>query len=139
MKRAALAFLLLTSCNSSTIAHDQQDVFGYADRESVPPKDTRSLLDTETPTTGERGGLRYAEWNEKRRYEGADEFKGFVCLDSCSGHRAGYEWAKARQINDDLDCSGNSWSFIEGCAAYALEREGPPEPIDNPRRELSLY
>ena len=43
------------------------------------------------------------------------------CTDDCSGHNAGYEWAKEKGITDPSDCDGNSESFIEGCEAYANE------------------
>jgi hypothetical protein len=39
------------------------------------------------------------------------------------GHEAGYEWAEENDIDDPDDCGGNSDSFIEGCQAYAEERQ----------------
>lgn len=48
-------------------------------------------------------------------------FGGNLCTDDCSGHRAGYEWAKRKGIRSTLDCGGNSLSFKEGCRTYALE------------------
>ena len=46
-----------------------------------------------------------------------------ACTIDCSGHEAGFEWAKERAIADASDCGGNSASFIEGCEAYAEELE----------------
>lgn len=46
-------------------------------------------------------------------------FMGYPCTDDCSGHRAGYQWAKDSGIDDPDDCRGKSNSFIEGCRAYA--------------------
>ena len=43
------------------------------------------------------------------------------CTEDCSGHNAGWEWAKEHQVFDPDDCSGNSDSFIEGCKAYGEE------------------
>ncbi len=48
-------------------------------------------------------------------------FGGYECTDDCSGHRAGYLWAELKGITDPTDCPvpRNSWSFHEGCLAYA--------------------
>jgi hypothetical protein len=54
-------------------------------------------------------------------------FHGYVCVDTCRGHSAGYEWAEERAITDPDDCPidpHNSHSFTEGCWAYA-GRDGP--------------
>lgn len=42
------------------------------------------------------------------------------CSSDCSGHEAGFEWARENGVNMAWDCpsSGNP-SFIEGCGAYA--------------------
>lgn len=45
-------------------------------------------------------------------------FKSYDCTKDCSGHQAGYAWAKSKGIDDVDDCGGNSQSFIEGCYAY---------------------
>lgn len=42
-----------------------------------------------------------------------------LCTIDCSGHDAGFEWARDNEITDSFDCGGNSQSFIEGCEAYA--------------------
>ena len=42
----------------------------------------------------------------------------FGCTEDCSGHEAGFEWAKQNEITDGW-CGGNSESFVEGCQAYA--------------------
>ncbi|GAB3094511.1 hypothetical protein [Lysobacter terrae] len=47
----------------------------------------------------------------------------YVCTDDCSGHEAGFEWAQENDIGDASDCGGNSQSFIEGCEAFAEERQ----------------
>ena len=48
-------------------------------------------------------------------------FGKYKCTSNCSGHKAGYNWAEKKNINDPSDCSGNSQSFIEGCMEYAEE------------------
>lgn len=54
--------------------------------------------------------------NDKRMY-----FHGYKCKADCSGHEAGYKWAERNDIDDEDDCTGRSWSFIEGCMAYVEE------------------
>lgn len=46
-------------------------------------------------------------------------YKGYKCSNDCSGHKAGYAWAKQHNINVKTQCIGNSQSFIEGCWAFA--------------------
>ena len=41
------------------------------------------------------------------------------CTDDCSGHSAGFEWAKENAAGDPSMCSGNSDSFVEGCEAFS--------------------
>ena len=31
-------------------------------------------------------------------------YGGYECTDDCSGHAAGYEWAKEHEIDDDAKC-----------------------------------
>jgi hypothetical protein len=50
-------------------------------------------------------------------------FGKYSCSLDCSGHRAGYDWAKEKDIQDEEDCEAagehsNSLSFAEGCKAY---------------------
>ena len=47
------------------------------------------------------------------------EFAGQGCTQDCGGHEAGYAWAEEKGITDPDHCGGKSWSFIEGCRAYA--------------------
>lgn len=50
-------------------------------------------------------------------------FKGYACTKDCSGHLAGYNWAKARNIKNPNQCPiDGSNSFTEGCYAYAKEK-----------------
>jgi hypothetical protein len=41
------------------------------------------------------------------------------CTEDCSGHDAGFEWARDQGVTDASECSGDSESFVEGCEAYA--------------------
>ncbi|WP_291207712.1 hypothetical protein [Hyphomonas sp.] len=47
-----------------------------------------------------------------------DIFGSYQCTYDCSGHDAGFEWAKENMILDGYGCSGDSNSFVEGCEAY---------------------
>lgn len=49
------------------------------------------------------------------------------CTQDCSGHEAGFEWARDKDISDPSGCGGNSQSFIEGCEAFAEERQAEAE------------
>jgi len=46
------------------------------------------------------------------------QFKGYRCTKDCSGHKAGYNWAKRKGLNNmrDLPTEVNN-SFKEGCMA----------------------
>jgi hypothetical protein len=60
-------------------------------------------------------------------------YSGYECTDDCSGHAAGYEWAKEHGIEDAANCpEGNSRSFLEGCLAYAQDpNRADPQEDDN--------
>jgi hypothetical protein len=80
---------------------------------------SRDLSAEQLQLRGERGGLTYAAFDQERDATGGDDFHGFTCLESCAGHEAGWRWAEEHSIGDAAECDGNSWSFIEGCVAYA--------------------
>lgn len=69
----------------------------------------------------EKGGESYKEFDQRRDFLSASRgtFAGQGCTQDCSGHDAGYAWAEDKGITDPDDCGGKSWSFIEGCRAYA--------------------
>lgn len=71
----------------------------------------------------EVAGETYDEYDTRRdSLDGSrGTFRGQGCTVNCSGHEAGYAWAEEKGITDPDDCGGNSWSFIEGCQAYAEE------------------
>lgn len=47
----------------------------------------------------------------------------YVCTQDCSGHEAGFEWARDNDVTDSSECGGSSQSFIEGCEAFIEERQ----------------
>ena len=54
------------------------------------------------------------------------------CTVDCSGHEAGFEWAKEEGVTDSSECGGKSDSFIEGCEAYAEALdEGAGEALES--------
>ena len=69
----------------------------------------------------------YGEYDERRDNLDAGEYEGDGCTVDCSGHDAGYEWAADHGIEFEDDCGGKSWSFNEGCRAYAREYAGEGE------------
>lgn len=56
---------------------------------------------------------------------GQHAYKGYLCKDTnCSGHIAGYEWAKNNGITVGANCGNQrSESFSEGCFSYLLETQ----------------
>lgn len=46
-------------------------------------------------------------------------FGPYFCEDDCSGHVAGWEWARDHRAKSTEQCSGSgSTSFLEGCRFY---------------------
>ncbi|MBA1374958.1 hypothetical protein [Sphingomonas ursincola] len=68
-------------------------------------------------------GETYDEYDERRDALDGEQgsYAGSGCTVDCSGHEAGYNWASDNGITDPDSCGGNSWSFVEGCRAYAEE------------------
>jgi hypothetical protein len=66
-------------------------------------------------------GETYEEFDQRRDALGGSHgsFDGQGCTQDCGGHEAGYAWAEEKGITDPNQCGGKSWSFIEGCRAYA--------------------
>ena len=53
-------------------------------------------------------------------------FRDYACTQNCSGHVAGYNWARKKAIKSAADCNGHSQSFKEGCIARVNEVAPPP-------------
>jgi hypothetical protein len=53
------------------------------------------------------------------------KFGDYTCRDDCSGHVAGYQWARDHGITDEGDCGGNSQAFIDGCKVWVSDAEDP--------------
>ena len=74
-------------------------------------------------------GETYEEYEQRRN--GLDgsrgTFAGQGCTKDCGGHEAGYAWAEGKGITYPDNCGGRSWSFIEGCRAYAEQASADGE------------
>lgn len=53
-----------------------------------------------------------------------------ACATSCKQRKAGYAWADRYRIEDPLDCSGASQSFVVGCQVYAKALNAKVKPIE---------
>jgi hypothetical protein len=74
-------------------------------------------------------GETYEEFDKRRdALDGSHgEFEGQGCTQDCGGHEAGYAWAEGKGITNPDHCGGKSWSFIEGCKAYAEQASAEGE------------
>lgn len=87
---ALASFLILTACNSTPPTEREIRDWAY----------DKALEDVSQLTFAEVGDAS-------------------ACTDDCSGHDAGFEFAKSQQIFDEDDCSDENPSFNEGCRAFA--------------------
>lgn len=92
-------------------------VLGCSDGEATRDETAEALASSSEEFAGEG----YTEFDERRdAYQGSrGSFEEYGCTEDCSGHEAGYVWAEEKGITDPDDCGGKSWSFIEGCRAFA--------------------
>lgn len=73
------------------------------------------------PTDSDCRRINYSYVERNAEQASQASFKGYRCKSDCSGHRAGYNWAKRRGTSSYAGCTGNSQSFIEGCRSYIEE------------------
>lgn len=117
MRRVAFVLLLLaTSCGSA-----QQEATPAPE---VAPTEGPTNLEADNmmssqPASSEADNMMIPPPTSSMR--AAPTFMGYPCIEDCSGHEAGYDWAEEQGITGPNDCDGNSDSFIEGCEAYAEE------------------
>lgn len=55
---------------------------------------------------------------ESPAFPGTWHLGPFVCDDDCSGHLAGWRWARKHRLTSVADCHGTSGSFVEGCVYF---------------------
>jgi hypothetical protein len=58
-------------------------------------------------------------------------FGDFICTNDCSGHEAGFLWAKQKSVLDEAECKGNSDAFEQGCFSFVKEYEQRAFERDN--------
>ena len=112
--RKALTGLLRDSCLTLTCVLSLVAVSGCDKRQSDPDEDEVVAGETYDEYDQRRDGLNGSQGT----------FEGKGCTQDCSGHEAGYAWAEDKGITDPDDCGGKSWSFIEGCRAFAEQASG---------------
>ena len=105
-----------------TLACDQKkDSANRSDGQNQTAPDAASGTDTDTGTGNDAARQDAIDVLSNKTYE---DVKGTSdCTDDCSGHNAGFEWAKEHEVFDPEKCTGDSNSFIEGCKAYGEEIE----------------
>jgi hypothetical protein len=52
-----------------------------------------------------------------------NKFGSYQCTQDCSWHKAGYNWAEDKWINNQNDCGWKSNSFIEWCKQYVSDNQ----------------
>lgn len=119
----------ITGCSDAKSERTQRELdalaheHGYESWDEMSPDIVRGVR---AAAEEEYGGETYSEFDDRRNsYSGSrGSYGGYGCTQDCSGHEAGYNWAMERDIDDPDNCGGNSWSFEEGCRAYAEENGG---------------
>lgn len=123
-----LAALTMAGCSAAPPESRETTVEPQAAYSSAEHAD-RDLYEREVNLSGEFAGRTYDDFDEARSSAGLS-FAGYRCVGDCEGHRAGYDWAEERGISDESECGGHSWSFREGCIAYADEQSGEGDGDD---------
>lgn len=93
------------------------------------PSEAKEDVSVSVEADEEKGGETYEQYDNRRdALDGSHgEFEGQGCTQDCGGHEAGYAWAEEKGITDPENCGGKSWSFIEGCKAYAEQASAEGE------------
>jgi len=125
---AIAALLALAACGGSNDPEaDDAETFTFEEAQGMGEDEEPSYTEGSETYAGEVvAGETYGEYDERRDEleSEAGSYAGYGCTVDCSGHEAGYEWAARNGIDDPDSCGGKSWSFIEGCRAYAEENGG---------------
>ncbi len=112
----AVSLFVLSACTSQT-AEPDDDVQASATQ-------GRDLTDSDANTDGVKGNENYVAYDIRRdSLTARGDVGGYGCTQDCSGHDAGWQWAEDHDISDASECGGKSWSFQEGCVAFAEKDE----------------
>ena len=136
--RAAILQLaaLLTACSPNENRDRQSDtssgtpVASYASIDKVYNTCAEAIADGAAPLNeGDEGysedldrdgdGVACENFSHDADFEKVGDTS--LCHGDCSGHDAGFDWARDHNITDESECGGNSQSFIEGCEAYVAD------------------
>jgi hypothetical protein len=88
-------------------------VDGCARREAASPAQSAYFA----PAAAPRGPTPVGGPYEDRHGVGA-------CENNCLLHEIGYRWAQTHGVSDAAQCGGDSEEMVEGCEAYAEDRQG---------------
>lgn len=117
------ALFLLVGCGGSGGRYDEYDYGADADAAAEAAEEAadeaRQAVYEEHGANSDGTG---ADASNVDAYE-VEDSGNYVCTEDCSGHEAGFAWAQENDFADPADCGGNSQSFIEGCEAFAQERQ----------------
>lgn len=122
---AAVLLVLLVACGGSGGGRyaDYDDSWNHheddTDARAEAAEEARQAVYSERGADSDGAG---ADTSSVDAYD-VEDSGNYICTKDCSGHEAGFEWAQENDIIDESDCGGNSMSFIEGCEAFALERQ----------------
>lgn len=117
---AGALFGLLTACDGGS-------------RHQDPDETADSIADAQAEAAHEARQAAYEEHGADPDGLGADvsnvdpydvvDNGDYACTELLRA-QCGVSWAQENDVTDAADCGGNSQSFIEGCEAFAAERQG---------------
>lgn len=119
------AGLLVLLPQDYRVMNEAQDLFGYGGAHFDDADPQQDLFHTEVDISGVRDGLTYSRFDAIRDKQAVETYHGFGCHGSCEQNAEGYRWAVRKDIGKASNCVGFSWSFVEGCAAYAFAGKVP--------------
>jgi hypothetical protein len=120
---AVVVLLVLASLAAMDggIRRSVADLFGYGGPHTDHFSGGRDLFHTGVAISGTKQGERYSDFDARRDRVQSTSFSGFGCPDACDEHERGYRWAAGNEVKEPRHCRGETWEFLEGCAAYALD------------------
>ena len=115
---------LLTACGGGGGRHSDYDEYA-ADSDAAAEAAEEAAEEARQAVYEEHGADSDGTGADASNVDAYDveDSGNYVCTQDCSGHEAGFAWAQENDIADASDCGGNSQSFIEGCEAFAEERQ----------------
>ncbi len=119
-----IALLILIAGLEEPLVDAAADMVGYGGVHSDEATGSRDLFHSGVPIGGHKHGETYGTYDRRRDAGEVGNHFNFGCPGGdCRSHEAGYSWAVRGRIVDPGDCTGSTWEFVEGCAAYVLKQE----------------